>query len=201
VVVVHQHETENKRLVAYITRANGLPASDQELRRFMEERLPEYMVPNIFMRLEQLPLTPNGKIDRNALPRELHIESVEHMFVAPRTRTEEVLCEIWMEVLGLTRIGIHDNFFRLGGHSLSAIKVLARIEEQWHTQLSLRSLFEESTIAEVAKSIDARGAATETPIKQIRRGKKKLTSLLAKVSDISDKQMTQYVESEPDKTH
>jgi surfactin family lipopeptide synthetase A len=127
-----------------------------ELKSFLSQKLPEYMVPSNFVFLEALPLTSNGKVDRRALPapdrarRELTVT-----FVAPRTQTEEVLARIWAEVLKLERVGIHDNFFDLGGHSLLAAQVVSRLREAFHEEIPLRSLFEVPTVAGLAERIEA----------------------------------------------
>jgi len=104
------------------------------LRMRLRRQLPDYMVPSAFVRLDALPLTPNGKVDRKALPEpEERAESAD--FVAPRTPAEEVIAQIWVEVLKLERIGINDNFFELGGHSLLAMRMMARVRESFQVDL------------------------------------------------------------------
>ena len=112
-----------------------------ELRHFLKERLPEYMVPSAFVMLDMLPLTPNGKVDRRALPKPdgLHAETDES-YVAPRTPMEKFIAEIWQEVLGVDRISVHDNFFDLGGHSLLSIKVISRIEKKIGQRIDPREI-------------------------------------------------------------
>ncbi|AOX01050.1 hypothetical protein BJP34_17820 [Moorena producens PAL-8-15-08-1] len=122
-----------------------------QLREYLESRLPEYMVPSKLMVLSQLPLTPNGKVDRKALPVPDVASSVLTEYVAPETETQKVLAEIWAEVLGIEKVGIHDNFFDLGGHSLMATKVVSRVRNTFNLELSLSKLFQNPTIAQLAE--------------------------------------------------
>ncbi|MDQ3652504.1 MAG: amino acid adenylation domain-containing protein [Acidobacteriota bacterium] len=125
-----------------------------QLRRYLEEKLPEYMVPQAFVLLDEMPLTPNGKVDRRALPEpdrtrpELAAE-----YIAPRSAVEEVVASIWSEVLDVEQVGVHDNFFDLGGHSLKATQVISHLREALQVELPLRSLFEEPTVAGLALRI------------------------------------------------
>ncbi|WP_293076054.1 non-ribosomal peptide synthetase [Okeania sp. SIO3B5] len=125
-----------------------------QLREYLESRLPEYMVPSGLMVLSQLPLTPNGKVDRKALPVPDMASSVLTEYVAPETETQKILAEIWAEVLGIEQIGIHDNFFDLGGHSLRATQVVSRVRQGFGNELTLQGLFESPTIAGIAKHIE-----------------------------------------------
>jgi 2-polyprenyl-3-methyl-5-hydroxy-6-metoxy-1,4-benzoquinol methylase/acyl carrier protein len=125
-----------------------------QLCSFAKKKLPEYMVPSAFVILEALPLTPNGKVDRQALPIPDAVRpKLEEAFVAPRTSVEEVLAAIWAQVLGLDRVGIHDNFLELGGHSLLATQVISRVRAAFEIDLPLRSLFESPTVAGLALAI------------------------------------------------
>src|SRR5581483_8968548 len=126
-----------------------------QLRPYLQEKLPEYMVPSSFLLLDQLPLTPNGKVDRRSLPApEGHAGSAES-YVAPRTPVEELLTAIWVEVLGLEHIGVHDNFFDLGGHSLLATQVIVRVRETFRQEVPLRTLFEHPTVQGLAETLEA----------------------------------------------
>jgi amino acid adenylation domain-containing protein len=174
VVVVKEDSPGDKRLVGYIVLSlesqvlgNDLDselksqnsASIHELlaklRNFLRERLPEYMVPSYFMLLKALPLSPSGKVDRQALPAPNILTSdLEGSFVPPRTPTEKVVVDIWTHILGREGIGIYDNFFDLGGHSLMAIQVISQLREAFELELPLRSLFEEPTIAKLAERIE-----------------------------------------------
>jgi amino acid adenylation domain-containing protein len=126
------------------------------LRSFLQERLPDYMVPSSFVVLDRLPLAPNGKVDRQALPPPDHMRSeLDTSYVAPRTSAEERLAGIWGEVLNLNQVGVHENFFtHLGGHSLLATQLVSRIRDAFQVELPLRRLFEEPTIAELALAIE-----------------------------------------------
>jgi amino acid adenylation domain-containing protein len=135
---------------------HAAPLTAGELRGYLKEKLPEYMIPSAFVVLAELPLMPNGKLDRRALPEpDSQRPELESAFNAPRTPVEEVLAGIWAEVLGLERIGVDDNFFELGGHSLLVTQVITRIRETFHVDLSLRTLFEFPTIAGLAGRTEA----------------------------------------------
>jgi acyl carrier protein len=145
VVVVREDVPGERRLVAYVVGDMEAEALRQHLRR----SVPEYMVPAAFVTLDALPLTPNGKVDRKALPAPEYA-SAEDRYVAPRTPVEEALAGIWAEVLRVERIGVHDNFFALGGHSLMAIRVVSRIHKALDAGVSLLALFEHPTIERLA---------------------------------------------------
>ncbi|HST59293.1 MAG TPA: amino acid adenylation domain-containing protein, partial [Longimicrobium sp.] len=150
VVVARDGEVGDPRLVAYYT---GDRAGAAALRAYLAERLPEYMVPAAFVRLDALPVNPNGKLDRKALPAP-ELAPAEEGYVAPRTPVEEVLAEIWAEVLGVERVGVHDPFFELGGHSLLATRVVSGVREVFGVDLPLRALFEGPTVAEMAARVE-----------------------------------------------
>jgi acyl carrier protein len=125
-----------------------------ELRAFLAERLPVAMVPSTFDFLDHLPLTPNGKLDVRALPApEQGGGALAQPYVAPRTPIERLLAEMWSEVLGGPRVGIHDDFFGLGGHSLKATQIVARARTAFRIQLPLRSLFETPTVAGLSLTV------------------------------------------------
>jgi len=153
VVIAREDRPGDKRLVGYVVPHQAPTVG--ELRRFLKEQLPDYMVPSAFVMLEALPLTPNGKIDRRALPApdSTGIES-ESIFVASRTPVEAALVGIWAEVLKLERVGIQDNFFDLGGHSLLATQVISRVRDAWGVEVPLRHLFEAPTVAGLAELIE-----------------------------------------------
>jgi natural product biosynthesis luciferase-like monooxygenase protein len=152
VVIAHEDAPGEARLVAYVAAApDGLPAI-AELRAFLKERLPEYMVPSTFVFMESLPLTPNGKINRRALPPPPKTAPEnERTFVAPRTAVEEVLAGLWSEILGFERVSVHDNFFEMGGHSLLASQLISQLRDTFQVELPLRKLFEEPTVAGLAE--------------------------------------------------
>ncbi|MEH1938080.1 MAG: amino acid adenylation domain-containing protein [Nostoc sp.] len=124
-----------------------------EVRHCLQKKLPEYMVPSAFVLLESLPLTPNGKVDRNALPKPDLDSTLLEKYVAPRTPIEEILAQIWAQVLKVERVGIHDNFFESGGHSLLATQLLSRIRNIFKLELPLHSLFAATTVAKFAQEI------------------------------------------------
>ncbi|HEX9937035.1 MAG TPA: amino acid adenylation domain-containing protein, partial [Longimicrobium sp.] len=148
-VVAHEDGAGNRRLVAYVV--GGVQAD--ELREHLRRELPDYMVPSAFVSLERLPLTPSGKVDRRALPAP-DLASAEERYVAPRTPTEEVLAEIWAEMLRLERVGVTESFFELGGHSLLVTRVVSRVRQVFGVELPLRALFEGPTVAELAGRVE-----------------------------------------------
>lgn len=153
VVIAREEQPGNKRLVAYFVFVRE-QVSSNELRSFLQKKLPEYMVPSAFVRLENLPLTPNGKIDRRALSIRNITDALSLEFVSPRTSTEQQLAEIWTSLLKLERVGIYNSFFELGGHSLLATQVVSQIQKAFGVELPLRYLFESPTIAQVGDRIE-----------------------------------------------
>ncbi|AOX04306.1 hypothetical protein BJP34_14360 [Moorena producens PAL-8-15-08-1] len=147
VVVAREDNPGEKRLVAYIvSEDNSLSTSD--LRHFLQQKLPDYMVPSAFVILEALPLTPNGKVDRKALP--APEVKWERNFLLPRNPVERQLAQIWSEVLNVYPISIQDNFFDLGGHSLIAVRLMSQIEKQFGKNLPLATIFKGQTIEQLA---------------------------------------------------
>ncbi|AUB35489.1 Non-ribosomal peptide synthetase component F [Nostoc flagelliforme CCNUN1] len=153
VVFVQEDIPDNKRLVAYVVTVNDSQLSTVQLRQYLKEKLPEYMIPGAFVFLDTLPLTPNGKVDRRSLPAPESRPELEVSFVAPRTPIEQMLADIWADVLGVEQVGIDDNFFTLGGHSLLATQLISRVRNIFQVELPLRSLFEATTIASLSQYI------------------------------------------------
>jgi amino acid adenylation domain-containing protein len=149
---------EEQRLIAYVVFKQAQNTLVEELRRFLPEKLPEYMVPSAFIALKALPLTANGKIDRDALPDR---DELSNNFASPRNPVEEVIASIWAEILNLKQVGIYDDFFALGGHSLLATQVISRLRKAFKVDLSLRQLFEMPTVVELAKQIETAMKAGE----------------------------------------
>jgi len=143
---------DEKYIAAYVVPLSEPPTAAAELRAFLKQRLPEYMVPSTFVWLDQLPLTATGKLDRAGLPEpdRRHRER-ESAFAAARNAVEETLVEIFAEVLGVEKVGIHDNFFDFGGHSLLATRLVTRIRKVFSAELPLRNFFENPTAAEIAE--------------------------------------------------
>jgi len=153
-VTVREDTPGNKRLVAYVVAGSQSTAVAGELRDYLKEKLPEYMLPSAFVMLAEMPLTPNGKIDRRALPApDTSRPETTRLFVAPRNATEETLAGIVAKVLNLQQVGVHDDFFELGGHSLLATQVISRLREACYVDLPLREIFEHPTIGELAHVI------------------------------------------------
>ena len=165
-------QPDEQCLVAYVVSDESAVCTTNDLRVSLRERLPDYMVPSFFVALDELPLTENGKVDRDALPAPATSE-IETGAIAPRTPAEELLSNIWAELLCVRSVGMQDNFFDLGGHSLLATQVVSRIRETFKVELPVRALFEKPTIAELAQSIDAalqsETGATLTPIGSVDR--------------------------------
>jgi amino acid adenylation domain-containing protein len=144
-----------KRLLAYLVLRNGTSPTVGDLHSFVKARLPDNMVPSAFTVLDALPLTPTGKVDRRALPEPDHNRPLlGESLVVPRTVVQEMLAGVWCRVLKLERLGIHDNFFELGGHSLLVIQVISRVREAFAVDLTVRSVFEHATVAELAAVIE-----------------------------------------------
>ncbi len=151
VVLAREDEPGEKRLVGYVVGRREV--SSQELKKYLQERLPDYMVAGAIVQLEQMPLTANGKIDRRALPEpEQAVARTE--YVGPRSAVEEIVSGIWAEVLRVERVGIRDNFFELGGHSLLATQVVSRVRKVLGVEVALRSLFTHPTVAAIAAEVE-----------------------------------------------
>jgi natural product biosynthesis luciferase-like monooxygenase protein len=156
VVVVREDAPGDKRLVAYVVLQPGTQAEARGLRAFAQEKLPDYMVPSTVVFLDRLPQTPNGKIDRRALPAPGEAPAAESaQFLAPRTPVEEVLAQIWADLLGCGRVGAEDNFFELGGHSLLATQMVTRLREVFRLELPLGILFQAPTVSGLAAYLTA----------------------------------------------
>ncbi|MDR6675811.1 amino acid adenylation domain-containing protein, partial [Xanthomonas sp. 1678] len=153
-VVLAQGEDERKRLLAYVVSDQDGTSEPAALRARLQGVLPEYMVPSIYMRLDALPLTASGKLDRSALPAPNAGAVATRTYVAPQSPTEMVIAQIWQELLGLERVGRHDHFFDLGGHSLLAVQLLVRLRERFDIDVSLKSLFEQATLIQMADLLD-----------------------------------------------
>jgi acyl carrier protein len=193
-VVAREDEPGEKRLVAYYTgsNANGNATSVAELRAHLSSKLPEYMVPAAYVRIERMPLTANGKLDRKALPMPEGDAYAVRRYEAPLGETETRLAEIWADVLKIDRVGRNDNFFELGGHSLLAMQVMARIRHNFDLELPVRSIFEEPTITGLAGELQKTqllGFKARAHIAQLRSGSVTASpsrqALLAQLDDLS----------------
>ena len=155
-VAVREDDPGDPRLVAYMVKA--LQVEQTELKEFLKNSLPDYMIPSCFVSLEKLPLTLNGKVDRQALPAPADRRTEAPGYVAPRNGEEEILCGLFAEALKIERVGVHDNFFAVGGHSLLATRLVSRIGETMGVDVDLRSVFESPTVAELTPRVGALGS-------------------------------------------
>jgi amino acid adenylation domain-containing protein len=188
VVLVREDRPGDTRLVGYIVPNQETLPRISELRRFLQEKLPDYMVPSTFVFLDALPLTPNGKVDRRALPQpDSDRPDLEASFVEPRTPVEEMLADIWAKILKLERIGVHDNFFELGGHSLLATQVISRVRRIFQVDLPLRSLFDGPTVADLSRTLIANGAKAG----QI----EKIALMMKKINSMSNEEKRKILET------
>jgi amino acid adenylation domain-containing protein len=150
-VVIVSEEDSEKRVVAYVVRKDE-EATAADLRAWMRKRLPEYMVPQTFVMLEEMPLTANGKVDRRALPAANERDGAE--VIAPRTETEAAVAEMWRALLRVERVSVDDNFFEVGGHSLLATRVISQVRKRFGVEVELRIFFGHATIEGLANQID-----------------------------------------------
>lgn len=150
-VVIATKETLEKRLVAYVVALSNQELAKSDLRYFLKQQLPEYLIPSVFVVLDALPLTVNGKVNRRALPEAEPSMNPHDSFVPPRDRLELELTQIWSEVLNTNRVGVLDNFFELGGHSLLAVSLMTRIRQKFGQSLPLKTLFQEATLEQQAR--------------------------------------------------
>ncbi len=186
VVVAREDVPGDKRLVAYVVSSQSLPPSTGEFRAYLQQTLPDYMIPSAYVFLDSLPLTPNGKIDRRSLPApDRNRDELEQAYVVPCSLTEEILAGIWADVLKLDQVGIHDNFFDLGGHSLLATQVISRVREAFQMDLPLRTIFEKPTVEEltmvIMEKLSERGSGEE------------VARILAEVESLSDEETKNFL--------
>jgi amino acid adenylation domain-containing protein len=161
VVLAREDVPGNKRLVGYVQPAPGQRLSGADLRTYLRERLPEYMVPSTVMIIESFPVSPNGKIDRQALPPPATARSSSVPLVGPRNAVEAVVVQIWQEALGLDAVSVDDDFLDLGGHSLLAVEIATRLRDAFQIELPLRRLIELPTPARLATEIAERERSQE----------------------------------------
>jgi acyl carrier protein len=194
VIASTEEDGAEKRLVAYVVGGAETQPSVGELRQYLKERLPEYMIPSAFVSLQHLPLTPNGKVDRRALPApELSRAEMEGEYVAPRNAVEEMLAGIWAEVLKAERISIYDNFFEIGGHSLLATQVISRVNSRFDTKLPLHIFFESPTLVSLAAAIERSQAdhdkTGQAEIQRVARGGGSIEQLVAELDELSESEV------------
>ena len=183
VVIAGKDTNGDTRLIAYVVPEEGVEPTSSELWTFLQEKLPSYMLPSVFVTIKELPLTPNGKVDRRALPLPERMgDEVSANFIAPRTVMEEKLAEIWCQTLGITQVGVGSNFFDLGGHSLLATRVMSQIRESCGVELPVRVMFEAPTIAALARRLE------EAQPKETELGR--MLSMLENMENISEEEVT-----------
>ena len=162
-----------ERLIAYIV-AKAEPAPTLgELRSFLKDKLPEHMIPSAFIMLGAIPRTPSGKVDRRALPLPDNLRpELENVYVMPRTEGENIIANIWQKALNIEKVGVQDNFFDLGGHSLLLLQVYNKLRETFSQELSLVDLFKYPTVGALAKYLT--GQENEDSVNESNEQKKKL---------------------------
>jgi amino acid adenylation domain-containing protein len=163
VVLARADKHGTKRLAAYVV-MDEAAYDKQELQKYLSERLPEYMVPRLWVNLGSFPLTPNGKIDKHALP-EAEAAGDEQTYVAPTNKTEKQLISIWQELLGVEKMGTNDSFFELGGHSLLAMRVISQVRRELNRELKIRDLFVNPTVAALAALLEGEEEINTSTIK------------------------------------
>jgi amino acid adenylation domain-containing protein len=190
VVLLREDAPGRKCLAAYLLRSAHPSPEAGLLQQFLRSKLPDYMVPAVFVVLDKFPLTPNGKIDRKALPAPASERAQsKQAFTPPRTPAEETLARIWRELLRQPEIGIDDNFFEIGGHSLLAMQLMARVRKEFQAELSLRNIFEAPTIAELANILERKqqpARETPPPLPRARISPEQAKELLNKLDELSD---------------
>jgi amino acid adenylation domain-containing protein len=169
VVTVREDIPGDKRLVAYVVFHKDLRISIPELRQHMQQHVPPYMVPSLFVELAAFPLNTSGKVDRRALPAPDAVRpDLQQPFVAPRTPTEEVIADVWAQVLGVNQVGVDDNFFMFGGHSLLAMRATTLLRTILQVEIPLRSFFDAPTVAQFAERVDQLKIAEDVlPLSQL----------------------------------
>ena len=167
-VVTVGEDGDNKLLIAYVVFNQSSEISTSQVRNFLSEKLPVYMIPSAFVELDELPRLPNGKINRNALikPETLNPE-LETTFVEPQTEVEKGIAKIWQDELNVERVGLQDNFFELGGHSLLGIKIIAEINESLQVDIPLRGLFLNPTVAGLVEQVENNSVKTQSQLPKL----------------------------------
>jgi amino acid adenylation domain-containing protein len=161
VVIAREDVPGDQRLVAYVIAKGGDSFTGAPLRAWLMDLLPQYMVPSAFVVLDAFPLTPNGKVDRRALPAPWDtIQETSQSFISPRAGVESAIAEIWRSILHVERVGVEDNFFDLGGHSLLVVQMQSRLRERFNCELSLMELFRRPTVGAIAEYLSEKGAGS-----------------------------------------
>jgi hypothetical protein len=186
VIAAHGDAPDKKRLIAYVVPVQGAQPNVSELRRFLQQKQPDFMVPALFVMLDTLPLTRTGKVDRRSLPQPNDVRpDLEHPYVPPRTATEEKLAGIWREILGTEKVGVRDNFFDLGGHSLLLTQLAARVLDTFQVSLPLRVLFDQPTLEDMTVAILTRYVETTDRVK--------IEQMLKQIDELATDEILQLV--------
>jgi acyl carrier protein len=193
IVVARQHATEEKRLIAYITRDNEGGPNVEKLRLHLKSVLPDYMIPSAFVLLERMPLTPNGKVDRRALPEPDLSFYISRQYESPQGETEQTVAEIWEELLHVERVGRDDNFFEAGGHSLLAMQLIVRIRSLMAVEVPVRSIFDCPTMREFSDRVDELRQARL--LDEISSGDGDIRALLERVAAMPESEVQKLMES------
>jgi acyl carrier protein len=181
-VIARGDKPDDRRLIAYLVLKEGAAETALELRRFMSQRLPAYLVPSSFVILPSLPLTPHGKVDRQALPPPgLHDVELGVGYVAAATSLEEDVARIFGDALGIDEVGIYDDFFALGGHSFLVTQVVSRVNNAFRIELPIRALFDAPTVSGIVAAI------VESQAEQL--DDNVLSQMLAELEALSDEEV------------
>jgi amino acid adenylation domain-containing protein len=194
VVIAREDRPGDKRLVAYYTAEGECGA--EELRRHLREKLPEYMVPAAYVRLERMPLTANGKLDRRSLPEPEAGDYAARMYEEPEGEVETAIAEIWSEALKLEQVGREDNFFALGGHSLLAVRVIERMRQRG-LRVDVRALFASPTLAELASRVEREAEIVTVPANRIPEGCEEITPEMLPLVKLTAEEIERIVGSIP----
>jgi acyl carrier protein len=190
-VIARSGEKRDVHLIAYVVSNLEEELIVSELRAFLKRSLPEYMIPSIFLSIDSIPLTPNGKLDRQALPEpDKQRPNIRSDYRMPRNIAEKAITGIWQEVLNLERVGTHDNFFDLGGHSLLLVQVHAKLKEKFKSDLSLIELFKYPTIIDLTKHIMQEHLDSDFYMKVHRRAEKQINALNRRKPFLTKKRRT-----------
>ena len=149
------NDNESQQLIAYLIAQNQHESIDRmDIRSHLKSHIPDYMIPSIFVSIEEWPLSANGKIDKAALPKPSDTDFVHNQYIAARNITESQLCKLWQQILKIDTVGVHDHFFELGGHSLTAIHLIDQIKKEFGVDIPLKDFFQQATIEQLAHRID-----------------------------------------------
>ena len=202
--MVREDEPGDKRIVAYVVANPKQQFVTTELRRYLLDKLPDYMIPATFIPVEAMPQTPSGKIDRRALPApDSQRPQLEQTYVAPQSESECLLASIWSQLLKLDKIGIHDNFFELGGNSLLSLQVVEQVQQKLEIDLPVVKLFQHPTISELANYLSKGGGdrSSEQHQERAQRQKaaferrKQFTKKGGRESDLADQRIIENFKS------